>query len=1116
MLQHRRPMEAPHPSGPVKGSPCLVSEDGTLRSSDTQAAHERPAEAFVPACGLQQRHTCLHNNCAELHVDKASHVPGRRAVLLHHDGTFAAQICKAETLKAPLHPVSLVDLMSPANGQPGSCHDTFRIRCHDGSCYQATRSYPTLQGSIARILPGGASQHYADVLAVSTAEAPPSAKNGSQEVSSRQELQICLHTAASHFQLSFFAMTAAIMKESTFAPHLKVSSAPPFTMPEAMQANLKHYANMNHLPPGEYLKADSGDQHRFKAAEATGMALLLKRNFAHLGAQLLKLLDQVNDRPYLYGKPGASVAVHRYERCWLPLLLAHGRSGQQLCPPLDVAWVWFVHAICPQRYAEDILASTGVAAQSFCSHPVIRTEASLLGAQKLWRVMFPEEPFDLDEAAVPSRYAHLQAESPASGFKYKIADAVDRQQAFWYQVSLPHYRDEQFLRAADRNYRQFLLLHQQNPGNFIVPSFDMDLLWHAHQACHAMYLEDCRAAFGKLFGHDDSINDRAPGLQLENGFQRTARLYAQTFGRPYTFAGGMWRGPAPPASMGPAPVRAQANGKASHRCSNQGQGNAGGPSVDVLQDFTNILQDPQRPIQAQGSGMQKGLDGNNQHLPGKATQAGRLKHKQNTDSSSHIPRQGFLQRVSRLWRGSQTSSSKNASREEMQERLQEPTGRLAHEFNVTPAAARDLSGDALGHEGGHVILPCYEADQALPDPVCHCFQVRPEGAGGTLMEVTLQHQGLASRTASVAVSTPQTSTASTCLEAAAWMVGTESLPVNWASHSVSYPALTPGQSAFLITAARQDWGLCIAEWVDPPDSPAGTPTSGAQDVGQLQATIHRLGAGTSSVGPYVMHTRHTPAGQVWEVSAGPPNAPHPQILLRVHLGVHAQVELADGVEQGPWLALAFVLSLQATLLGLTVDGYLHPGYLAGFMAVPGLALPMPVLGPSPSVSAPSIEQSGPMVAEPSDMSHPPPAGQETASRSWPREAASCAHLDSNQHQQHITGICSPVDAEHASNTMPSHYEDLVKVGGEPQHPSPYETFMSQGAGCQPAAESETSGEPKEELTPPADASTLGSSQGSQAVVYQPVAGCPPGRQLYLPSRANGLSHQCFRAQMLQQ
>lgn len=49
------------------------------------------------------------------------------------------------------------------------------------------------------------------------------------------------------------------------------------------------------------------------------------------------------------------------------------------------------------------------------------------------------------------------------------------------QVSLPHYRDKGFLQAADCNYRRFLLLHQQNPGNFIVPSFDMDLLWHAHQ-----------------------------------------------------------------------------------------------------------------------------------------------------------------------------------------------------------------------------------------------------------------------------------------------------------------------------------------------------------------------------------------------------------------------------------------------------------------------------------------------------------------------------------------------------------------------------------------------------------------------------------------------------------
>ncbi len=37
---------------------------------------------------------------------------------------------------------------------------------------------------------------------------------------------------------------------------------------------------------------------------------------------------------------------------------------------------------------------------------------------------------------------------------------------------------------------------------------------------------------------------------------------------------------------------------------------------------------------------------------------------------------------------------------------------------------------------------------------------------------------------------------------------------------------------------------------------------------------------------------------------------------------------------------------QATFLGMPVDGYIHLGYMAGMMAAPGLALPMPISGPS--------------------------------------------------------------------------------------------------------------------------------------------------------------------------
>ena len=56
--------------------------------------------------------------------------------------------------------------------------------------------------------------------------------------------------------------------------------------------------------------------------------------------------------------------------------------------------------------------------------------------QTLWQEMFPAEAFDLNEAEAAERSTHLQAHPPHSSFKYKIADAVDRQQAFLYQVGL--------------------------------------------------------------------------------------------------------------------------------------------------------------------------------------------------------------------------------------------------------------------------------------------------------------------------------------------------------------------------------------------------------------------------------------------------------------------------------------------------------------------------------------------------------------------------------------------------------------------------------------------------------------------------------------------------------
>ena len=54
-------------------------------------------------------------------------------------------------------------------------------------------------------------------------------------------------------------------------------------------------------------------------------------------------------------------------------------------------------------------------------------------------------------AAVNADWA-TEAAVPASALSYDIAAAAQRQAAFFYQVSLPHYQDTQFLKTALERY----------------------------------------------------------------------------------------------------------------------------------------------------------------------------------------------------------------------------------------------------------------------------------------------------------------------------------------------------------------------------------------------------------------------------------------------------------------------------------------------------------------------------------------------------------------------------------------------------------------------------------------------------------------------------------------
>ena len=64
-------------------------------------------------------------------------------------------------------------------------------------------------------------------------------------------------------------------------------------------------------------------------------------------------------------------------------------------------------------------------------------------------------------------------------------------------------------------YKKFLQIKQSHPALFIVPYYDIDLVWHAHQMHPQEYYSDTVLVLGQLFPHDDTDTDRGVGSKLE-------------------------------------------------------------------------------------------------------------------------------------------------------------------------------------------------------------------------------------------------------------------------------------------------------------------------------------------------------------------------------------------------------------------------------------------------------------------------------------------------------------------------------------------------------------------------------------------------------------------------
>ncbi|KAM0499709.1 hypothetical protein ACHAP8_005316 [Fusarium lateritium] len=85
------------------------------------------------------------------------------------------------------------------------------------------------------------------------------------------------------------------------------------------------------------------------------------------------------------------------------------------------------------------------------------------------------------------------------------------------------------LQRAVERYENYLELFRLYPGKMLVPTLDIDLVWHTSQLSPAAYETSMKARCGRFINHDDKIGR----YQLDVGSDETQTIYRTRFGLEY-------------------------------------------------------------------------------------------------------------------------------------------------------------------------------------------------------------------------------------------------------------------------------------------------------------------------------------------------------------------------------------------------------------------------------------------------------------------------------------------------------------------------------------------------------------------------------------------------------
>ncbi|CAN8288548.1 unnamed protein product [Cochlearia groenlandica] len=147
------------------------------------------------------------------------------------------------------------------------------------------------------------------------------------------------------------------------------------------------------------------------------------------------------------------------------------------------------------------------------------------------------EPFDIDLDKAISEPKNLSSLEKCT--TYDLVSAVKRQRSFYSEVLRARVDNEITMQKAVGRYKAFLYLIKRtceiSMDVIVVPTKDIDLIWHSHQLNPSFYYNDMKKIFGYILQHDDDIDtaERKGDNKIDNMFFKTTTIWEETFGKKY-------------------------------------------------------------------------------------------------------------------------------------------------------------------------------------------------------------------------------------------------------------------------------------------------------------------------------------------------------------------------------------------------------------------------------------------------------------------------------------------------------------------------------------------------------------------------------------------------------